>query len=43
MERKSDCKLVEDLLPNYIEEMTLKETNKFIEQHLKKCQECKIN
>lgn len=41
MENKQFCKIVEDLLPNYIEEMTSKETNKLIEEHLKKCQVCK--
>lgn len=31
----------EDLLPNYIEKLTNEETNKYIEEHLKSCNECK--
>ena len=38
---RNDCKIVQDLLPNYIENLTSKETNDFIEEHLKKCKECK--
>ena len=41
MKEKRDCKLVEDLLPNYIEKLTNKETNDFIEEHLKNCPSCK--
>ena len=40
MDKKSDCKIVQDLLPNYIEKLTNEETNIFIEEHLKLCQEC---
>ena len=36
-----DCKIIQDLLPNYIEELTNKETNMYIEEHLKVCNECK--
>ena len=35
-----ECKIVQDLLPSYIEKLTDKETNQFIEEHLKKCKEC---
>ena len=42
MNEKKDCKIVQDLLPNYIENLTNEETNKFIEEHLKTCDECKI-
>ena len=38
---RNDCKIVQDLLPNYIENLTSKETNNFIEEHLKECKECK--
>lgn len=38
---KRDCKIVQDLLPNYIEKLTNEETNKYIEEHLKECEECK--
>ncbi len=34
------CKIVQDLLPNYMEKTTFEETNKFIEEHLEHCKEC---
>lgn len=37
---KKDCKIVQDLLPNYIDKLTTIETNEFIENHLKECKEC---
>lgn len=37
---KKDCKIIQDLLPNYIEKLTNEETNKFVEEHLKECEEC---
>ncbi len=37
---KNDCKIVQDLLPNYIEKVTSKETNEYIEKHMKNCEEC---
>lgn len=40
MKEKKDCKIVQDLLPNYIEKLTNEETNKFIDKHLKECNEC---
>lgn len=40
MKESRDCKIVQDLLPNYIESLTNDETNNFIEEHLKKCSEC---
>lgn len=40
MGEKKDCKVVQDLLPNYIEKLTNPETNKYIETHLKECEEC---
>ncbi len=36
-----DCSLVRDLLPNYIDKVTSSETNVFIEEHLKNCEECR--
>ena len=36
MKEKKECKVVQDLLPNYIEGLTTKETNEFIEEHLNK-------
>ena len=41
MNGKKDCVIVQDLLPNYIENLTNEETNKYIEEHLKGCTECK--
>ena len=35
-----ECKIVQDLLPSYIEKLTDNETNQFIEEHLKNCKEC---
>ena len=40
MKEKRNCKIVQDLLPNYIEKLTNDETNKYIEEHLKECSEC---
>ena len=36
-----NCKIVQDLLPNYIEKLTSEETNTFIEEHLNECDNCK--
>lgn len=41
MKEKRNCKIVQDLLPNYIENLTNEETNNFIGEHLKECNECK--
>ena len=41
MDEKQDCKIVEDLLPNYIEKLTNEQTNNYIEQHIKTCSECR--
>ena len=41
MKEKRDCKIVQDLLPNYIDGLTNEETNLFIEVHLKECSKCK--
>ena len=35
-----DCKIIQDLLPNYIEKLTSEETNNYIQKHLKGCKEC---
>lgn len=39
--KKRDCKIVRDLLPNYIEKLTDEVTNEFIEEHIASCQECR--
>ncbi len=41
MKEKRNCKIVQDLLPNYIENLTNEETNMYIEEHLQECTECK--
>ena len=41
MIEKRNCKIVQDLLPSYIDNLTNEETNNFIEEHLKNCDECK--
>lgn len=41
MKEKRDCKVVQDLLPNYVEKLTNEETNKYIEEHIETCEECK--
>ena len=37
---KQNCKIVQDLLPSYIDKLTSSETNNYIEQHLRECKEC---
>ena len=41
MKENRNCKIVQDLLPSYIEKLTSEESNKFVEQHLGECNECK--
>lgn len=36
-----DCKLVEDLMPLYADDLTSPETNEWIERHLAECPECR--
>lgn len=40
MNKKSECKIIQDLLPNYIENLTSDETNEYIQHHLNDCDEC---
>lgn len=40
MEKKKECRIIEDLLPNYIEGLTNEVTNEFVEKHLKECTTC---
>lgn len=35
-----ECKIVEDLLPLYIEELTSDETSQFVQEHLQVCEKC---
>ena len=41
MKEFKDCKIVQDLLPNYIEKLTNEETDQYIESHLSECDEWK--
>ncbi|SDH72934.1 Putative zinc-finger [Pseudobutyrivibrio sp. 49] len=38
---KFECELVNDLLPSYIEKKTSSQTNQFIEEHFRSCDECR--
>ena len=40
MKEIKKCKIVQDLLPNYIEKLTNDETNEYIESHIEECDEC---
>ena len=40
MKNSKDCDIVRDLLPNYIENLTGENTNKYIENHIKECENC---
>lgn len=40
MKDNKQCKIIQDLLPNYIENLTNDKTNNFIEEHLRKCEDC---
>ncbi len=40
MKSNRDCKIVEDLLPNYIEGLTNEVTNYYIEEHIQSCEHC---
>ena len=40
MKKKRECKIIQDLLPNYVENLTNEETNKFIDEHLTDCEDC---
>lgn len=41
MKDKNECKIIQDLLPNYIENLTSEETNSYIKEHLEQCDKCK--
>lgn len=41
MGQKLDCRIVQDLLPNYIEGLTSEVTNTTIKEHLAACDDCK--
>lgn len=39
--KKVSCNIIKDLLPNYIDKLTSKETNELIENHLAECERCR--
>lgn len=41
MRLNKECYMIQDLLPSYIDKLTSSETNKYIENHISSCQECK--
>lgn len=38
---KNECEIIKDLMPNYIEDVISKETKEFVENHIRKCSNCK--
>ena len=40
MRKISDCKIVQNLLPNYIDGITDNDLNNYIEEHLNNCEKC---
>ena len=41
MNNELDCEVVQDLITNYIEELTSEHTNELMKSHLDKCDECR--
>lgn len=41
MNEKRECEIVQDLLPNYLENLTSIQTKQYIEEHITNCKECK--
>ena len=37
---KNECEIVNDLLPNYVEDLVSEETKKFVEKHISGCGKC---
>ena len=40
MEDNKECSLIKDLFPIYIDNLTTKKTNEFINNHFSKCNKC---
>ena len=38
---RSDCSIIKDLIPLYIEKMTSPDTNRFVEDHISHCDSCR--
>ena len=36
-----ECKIIRDLFPSYIDDLTNEETNQYVEEHLNNCENCK--
>ena len=39
--KNNECKIINDLLPNYISNLTSNETKEFLERHLTECEKCR--
>ena len=40
MKTKIPCAMIKDIMPTYLDELTSRETNEMIEEHLKECEAC---
>ena len=40
MSNKIDCRIIQDLLPSYVEGLTSEYTNQVVEEHVKECESC---
>ena len=38
--KNKECDIIRDLLPNYMDNLTSKDTNAYIEDHINGCSEC---
>lgn len=38
---KKECEIINDLLPNYVEDLVSEETRKFVNEHINNCEYCK--
>lgn len=41
MKERKECKIIQDLLPGYVENLLSDETNEYIAKHLEQCEGCK--
>ncbi len=41
MNKNMDCRIIQDLLPSYVDGLTSDYTNQVIEEHMKQCEPCK--
>ena len=39
--KNSNCSIIKDLIPNYIEDLVSDDTKKFMENHINTCNECR--